>query len=91
MQSTTTCISVLMRYSTRGRYSTKKKVKNRNVALPLTHSPLSHTNDIIKSIPPDGTKLKHILRNKIFLVVVISQFPYYNVLINVRSYEEALP
>ena len=55
----------------KGAYSTKKKVKNQIVTLSLTHAPLGHTNDIIISIPSDGRKLKHILRNKIFLVVVI--------------------
>jgi len=48
----------------------KKEVKNQIVILSLTHAPLSHTNDIIQSITSDGRKLKHILRNKIFLVVV---------------------
>jgi hypothetical protein len=48
-----------------------KKVKNQIVTLSLTHSPPSHNNDIIQSVPSDGRKLKHILRNKIFLLVVI--------------------
>jgi len=66
-------VSILMWYTTRGPILQKKekKVKNQVVTISLTHSPLSHTIDIIQSIPSYGRKLKNNLRNKIFLLVVI--------------------